>query len=231
MTSGPDITRIARLIGEPARANMLGALMSGQALSAGELARIAGVQPATASSHLSHMLDAGLLETERQGRHRYFRLKDHYVAEAIENLIQLAEHTGHTRFQPGPRDPELRRARVCYDHLAGEMGVELYDRLARTDALTLTDGLIELSPWGFECLTRLGVELASLEASKRAICRTCLDWSVRRHHLAGALGALLLQTFIDKGWMVRHSGSRVLRVTRAGERDWPRFLDGLRQRT
>lgn len=229
MTSGPDITRIARLIGEPARANMLGALMSGQALSAGELARIAGVQPATASSHLSHMLDAGLLKTDRQGRHRYFRLKDHYVAEAIENLIQLAEHTGHTRFQPGPRDPELRRARVCYDHLAGEMGVELYETLQGAGAFCVTPDGIGLSDTGRDQLARTGLDMPSIEAQRRTLCRTCLDWSVRRHHLAGATGAALLDALLAQNWLVRTPGHRALRVTKKGETEWSRLMTRLRK--
>lgn len=220
MTSGPDISRIARLIGDPARANILSALMSGQALAAGELASLAGITPATASSHLSQLLEGGLLVSEKQGRHRYFRIANADVANLIENLVGLADRSGHTRFRPGPKDPQLRRARVCYDHLAGEMGVELYDALFKAGAFAVSADGIDLSDQGRHLIAGLGINLESLSGTRRPACRTCLDWSVRRHHLAGQIGAALLQRFQEFGWMRRIQGERRLEITAMGETAW-----------
>lgn len=227
MSTGPDISRIARLIGDPARANMISALMSGQALAAGELARIGGVSAATASSHLAQLLDSGLLAAEKQGRHRYYRIADSEIAEVIESLASLAERAGHTRFQPGPKDPQLRRARICYDHLAGEMGVELYDAMFAAGAFSTSPEGIGLSGQGRALLTELGIDLEAAAQTRRPACRTCLDWSVRRHHLAGWAGAALLERFQTLGWMARIDGERTLRISLAGQREWPRLISRL----
>lgn len=229
MNTGPDITRIARLIGDPARANMLNALMTGQALAAGELAQIGGVTPATASSHLAQLMDGGLLAAEKQGRHRYYRIADHRVAELIEDLAGLADRSGHQRFRPGPKDPELRRARICYDHLAGEMGVALYEALQGAGAFSAVPDGIGLSGTGRDLLAQLGLDMTTIDRQRRPACRTCLDWSVRRHHLAGASGAALLGFLLAQNWLVRTPGHRALRVTQKGETGWPRLMARLRQ--
>lgn len=227
MKSGPDITRIARLIGDPARANILTALMGGQALTASELARQAGVTAATASSHLSQLVDGGLLVPEKQGRHRYFQLAGHEVAELLEDMSGLAERVGHLRFQPGPRDPQMRRARVCYDHLAGEMGVALHDALCRAGAFAAVPEGLSLSPAGRDLFGGLGIDADALGRQRRSACRTCLDWSERRHHLAGAAGAALLARLQSAGWLARVEGSRAIRVTQTGEARWSAFLAGI----
>ena len=131
MKAGPDISRIAALVGDPARSNMLTALMTGRALTASELAHQAGVTPQTASSHLSKLEAGGLVEQEKQGRHRYFRLSDPDVAAVLEGLEGLAARAGHMRVRTGPKDPALRHARVCYDHLAGDLGVQMLDSLRK----------------------------------------------------------------------------------------------------
>src|SRR5205085_7269571 len=136
MRLGPDISFVASLVGDPARANMLQALMSGQALTATELAQEAGVTPQTASSHLGKLEAGGLLVQQKQGRHRYFRLKDEEIASALESLAGLADHAGHRRVRTGPKDPEMRQARVCYDHLAGDFGVRMFDHLTQHNMLT-----------------------------------------------------------------------------------------------
>ena len=216
MQAGPLVAPVAALLGDPARANMLCALMDGRALTARELAEAGGIMPQTASGHLARLVEAGLLSVRRQGRHRYFRLSGVDVAEAIEALMGLAQRTGAVPLRPGPRDAALREARICYDHLAGERGVALLDSLRRRG---LVEGEDEVAPTaaGRDFLAGLGLDVEALASGRRALCRTCLDWSERRVHLGGALGAALLAMMIDRGWLRRETG-RVLRVTAAGAR-------------
>ncbi len=226
MRNGPDISLTAALIGDPARANMMAALMSGQALTATELAVEAGVTPQTASGHLLQLLNGGLLAFEKQGRHRYYRLASFEVATAIEALMDLAEHTSR-RVRPGPKDPEMRRARVCYDHLAGEAGVELFARLSNQRIIALEEDGLVITPKGDNQLRAFGIDTSVFRTVKRPVCRTCLDWSERKWHLAGALGARLLERFFEVDWMRRVSGSRALRFTHLGGTEFERlFADG-----
>src|SRR5580704_4704673 len=148
MKAGPDIAMVASLVGEPARANMLTALMSGRALTASELAQEAGVTPQTASSHLSKLEAGGLVEQEKQGRHRYFRLSDPDVASVLEGLEGLAARAGHMRMRTGPKDPALRHARVCYDHLAGDLGVQMLDSMKQQRLVRQSKQNIELTSEG-----------------------------------------------------------------------------------
>lgn len=214
MKLGPDIARVAALLGDPARANMLSALMSGQALTAGELAREAGVTAQTASTHLARLEDGGLLTRRRQGRHSYFALAGADVAEVLEQLIALAERAGHQRTRPGPKDPALRRARVCYDHLAGDAGVALLDGLIAQGRIAETDGSLVLTDAGRAFARGFGVALP--EGGRRPLCKACLDWSARRSHLAGALGASLLTRLCELGWLRRTPGLRVVQFTPDG---------------
>ena len=216
MKYGPDIAPLASLIGDPARANMLGALMSGKALTAGELATEAGVTPQTASSHLARLMDARLLLVEVQGRHRYFRLAGPEVAAAIEALMGLAARTGRLRTRQGPKDAALRQARLCYDHLAGEMGVALYDAMFEQGFLANSRDRIEITPAGRSRFLAEGIDMPALEARKRPLCRACLDWSERRPHLAGSLGAALVALFIAREWGKREDTGRVFRFSPAG---------------
>lgn len=215
MKVGPDIAMVAALLGDPARANMLTALLAGQALTAGELAREAGVTPQTASSHLARLEAGGLIIGRRQGRHSYFTLSGDDVAGVLEGLMSLAARTGHARARPGPKEPALRRARVCYDHLAGDLGVAMLDGLVARGHL---DAGLAPTPDGERFLAGLGIDLAPLRAGRRPLCRGCLDWSVRRSHLAGALGAALLTRIYALGWARRVEGERVVTFTPAGER-------------
>jgi DNA-binding transcriptional ArsR family regulator len=210
MADGPNIARIASLIGEPARAEMLAALMAGCSLTATELAGAASVSKPTASAHLAKLLDARLVALDVQGRHRYYRLADADVARLLENLMGVAARAGVLRLKAGPREPALRSARVCYDHLAGEHGVALLDALlARRRVARVDDGLA-LTPSGARVLRDLGIDVDALTAGRRALCRPCLDWSARRHHLGGAVGAALLQRFFSLGWARRSKGSRAV---------------------
>jgi DNA-binding transcriptional ArsR family regulator len=214
MKLGPDITRIAALLGDPARANMLSALMSGQALTAGELAREAGVTPQTASSHLAQLEAGGLLTRRIQGRHNYFALAGRDVAEAMEHLALLAGRAGHLRTRPGPKDPAMRRARVCYDHLAGDAGVAMLDALIAAGRIADEAGSLVLTGEGRTFARDFGV---ALEAStRRPLCKACLDWSVRRSHLAGVFGAGLLDRIYALGWARREEGTRVVAFSAPG---------------
>ncbi|MBJ3777210.1 ArsR/SmtB family transcription factor [Acuticoccus mangrovi] len=228
MKDGPDIARIASLIGDPARANILSALMGGVALTAAELAGEAGVTPQTASSHLAKLEEGGLVVPRRQGRHKYFALASDEVAGLLEGLAGLAAHRGHTRTRRGPRDAAMRHARVCYNHLAGDLAVQMFDSLVAEGALDLDHG-ITLTPKGEAVMAGLGVDLATLRAGRPALVRECLDWSERRSHLGGSLGRALFGRFLELGWVRREEGSRVVRFTGEGLRRFnaafPRALE------
>lgn len=216
MKSGPDIVQIAALLGDPARANMLTALMGGKALTAGELAREAGVTAQTASSHLSKLEQGGLLVQRKQGRHRYFALSGTDLAEILEGLMSLAMRAGHHRTRTGPREAALRNARVCYDHLAGEMGVALLDGLIAQGVIAAKDESLSLTPEGEVFMVGFGLDLAGLRKSRRSLCRPCLDWSARRSHLGGGLGEALLNRLFELGWARRVEGSRQIDFTASG---------------
>jgi DNA-binding transcriptional ArsR family regulator len=215
--SEPDIATVAALLGEPARARMLTALMEGRALTATELALEARVAPSTASSHLGRLLTSGLVTVARQGRHRYFRLAGEQVAAALEGLMALAPPQRLRARRPGPRDAGLRRARICYDHLAGELAVGLLARLQERELLRSGGRGIEVTPAGVVWLADLGVDVEVLRARRRPLCLPCLDWSERRFHLAGALGAALLERLLALRLLRRQPGSRAVAVSPRGE--------------
>lgn len=224
MREGPDIAPIAALAGDPARANMLAALLNGKALTASELAAEAGVTAQTASSHLAKLESGGLIARLRQGRHRYFCLAGEDVAVLMETLMGVAARAGHLRTRPGPQDPAMRKARVCYDHLAGEMGVRLYDSLFERRRLAVSDGRLSLSRAGRKFVEELGIALDELAQGRRPLCRGCLDWSMRREHLAGALGAAFLDRFYALGWATRARGSRAVLFSSRGERAFDKLF-------
>jgi DNA-binding transcriptional ArsR family regulator len=210
------LAAVASCLAEPARARIVCALLGGRAMTATELADEAGVAPSTASEHLAKLRERGLVSLERQGRHRYFRLAGSDVASFVEGLAGFAASRDPAR-RFGPNDPALRRARVCYDHLAGEFAVELRERLLDRGGLGL-DGADSLTAAG-ECLfADIGVDVADLRRSRRPLVRACLDWSERRHHLGGALGAALLARLFELGWIERATIGRAVTVTPRGER-------------
>jgi DNA-binding transcriptional ArsR family regulator len=221
MKAGPDIAMVAALVGDPARANMLTALMTGRALTASELAHQAGITPQTASSHLAKLEAGGMIEPEKQGRHRYYRLTDPDVAGVLEGLAGLAARAGHMRVRTGPKDPELRRARICYDHLAGDLGVQMLDSMKKQRLIRQSKQAIELTAEGERFLAKtLQISAEALAHPRRPVCKACLDWSERRHHLAGTLGAALMARFSELKWAARDEtpGSRVVNFTRNGEK-------------
>jgi len=233
LVSGTTLAEIAALIGDVARANMLSALMDGRALSAGELAFHAGVGAPTTSGHLAKLTEANILAVEKQGRHRYYRLATPAVAEALEALMSLVAD-GPKRHRPtGPRDEAMRAARTCYDHLAGRLGVAIADRLVARGHVRLADGAGLVTPEGDRFLCDFGIDLnrksgsaqanafgapvaRTLDKGSRPLCRTCLDWSERRHHLAGRLGAELCRHLLERGWIERIKDSRAIAVTPMG---------------
>jgi DNA-binding transcriptional ArsR family regulator len=224
MRDSPSIAHVAAAIGDPARANMLTALISGAALTASELALEAGVARQTASSHVARLSDAGLVAVEKQGRHHYYRLADAEVARLLENLMGVAARNAPARVRPGPKEPALRHARVCYDHLAGDLGVALLDGTISAKWIRADDEALAPTKLGVEKLTAFGVDVAELRGLKRPLCRACLDWSGRRNHLAGALGAAILEQIYDRGWARRLRESRVVAFTPSGERSLRRAL-------
>ena len=214
MKEGPVIASVAALLGDPARANILTALMDGRALTVSELAEAAGVTLQTASGHLAKLDAANLLTGEKQGRHRYFRLSGPDVAQVLEALMGLAQRTGATRVRTGPKDAALRSARVCYDHLAGERGVAML-KGAQLQGFIDDNHDLALTGKGRTFFADFGIDLAALEKGRRPVCRACLDWSERHSHLGGALGAAILNRLIEKQWVRRDAG-RVLTFTREG---------------
>ncbi|ACL59058.1 ArsR/SmtB family transcription factor [Methylobacterium nodulans] len=219
MVTTASIAEIGAMIGDPARVAMLQALMGGRALSAGELAAVAGIAPQTASGHLAQLTASGLLAVTRQGRHRYHRLAAPAVARLLESLMQVAGTAAATP-RTGPRDERLRLARTCYDHIAGRLGVALADALAAAGWIELGDEAGLVTPEGLSRLTALGLDLSVPPHRGRAVplCRPCLDWSERRPHLAGRLGAALCTHGLAQGWIRRQAGSRALAVTPEGRR-------------
>jgi DNA-binding transcriptional ArsR family regulator len=223
MKAGPDIAMVASLVGDPARANILTALMTGRALTASELAHEAGITPQTASSHLGKLEAGGLIEPEKQGRHRYYRLTGPDVAAVLEGLEGLAARAGHLRVRTGPKEPALRRARVCYDHLAGDLGVQMLDAMTKKKLVRHHKTEIALTPQGERFVAqKLQIDVADIAHARRPLCKACLDWSERRHHLAGTLGAAMLSRFTELKWAARDStaGSRVFNFTRNGEKQF-----------
>jgi len=217
MKEGPDIALLGSLIGDPARANILVALMSGKALTVTELSSEAGVTVQTTSSHLKKLEDAGLLMQRKQGRHRYFALFDEDVGGVLESMMGLAAKRGLVRTRTGPKDEALRKARICYNHLAGDLGVKLYDNMVASGHLRARNDDVELTVSGANFVEKFGIDLAAISKSRRPLCKSCLDWSSRRTHLAGSLGTAFLERFYELGWANRIDGSRVIEFSAAGE--------------
>lgn len=217
MTSGPYIAEAASLIGDPARANMLAALMDGGALTAGELAYCGRIAASTASEHLAKLTEGRLVTVVRSGRHRYYRLASPRVADALERLMALAVE-GPPRHRPRSRcDEAMARARTCYDHLAGRLGVGIAESLANRKHIQLGDDVGLVTDEGVAFLGEIGVQLPAANRAGRAICRPCMDWSERRWHIGGALGVALGQRCFELGWTERQRGTRALTITPAGE--------------
>lgn len=217
MIPGPLIAEIAGLVGEPARATMLSALLDGRALTATELARAAGVTPQTASTHLAKLAAAGLVAPLRDGRYRYFRLASPAVAQMLDGIMAVAlEH--RPRYRPLSRQArELSAARICYDHLAGRLSVDLTESLITREYILAGGDVAEITPAGTRFLEDFGVDLSELTETDRHFCRLCVDWTERRPHIAGAVGAALTKRCFDLGWTERMRHSSAVVVTASGQ--------------
>ncbi len=223
-----QIARIASLLGEPARTAMLLGLMDGRSLTAHELARAGNVSAQTGSRHLAQLVDAGLLRVEQRGRHRYHRLASPDVAKVLEGIMQLAARQAPPRraVVPSPKDAAMRTARTCYDHIAGRLGVAMSDRLLADGAVVFEGEAGHVTERASAVLGRMGIVSAGAQASgdtKRTYCRPCLDWSERRSHVAGQLGAMICTHCLDQGWLLRRAGTRALDITPKGAvalREW-----------
>jgi DNA-binding transcriptional ArsR family regulator len=212
------LSTVAALLGEPARTRILTALLTGRAMTAKELAYFAEVSAATASSHLSRLLAGRLLVMEKQGRYHYYRLRSKEVAGAIEGLMTVATIPSNG-WPPHHRvDPALREARMCYDHMAGHLGVAVCDMLLRRHHVVLFDGGGEVTPTGERFLGGLGVDLPKARGAKRHYCRGCIDWTERRHHISGVVGAALAEAFLARCLVARIPDSRALSVTPLGRK-------------
>lgn len=215
MDTGPKIAHIATLVGDPARANMLSALMDGRTLTASELAYVAGVAPQTASGHLVKLSDAGLLALEQRGRRRYFRLASPNVARMLESLMVVAQEGPARQRNPWRGGEMLRHARTCYDHMAGRIAVAITDRLVQQSFVLLDEDGGQLTDAGRSFFDEFGFDLRPT-SKRRVFCRPCLDWSERRPHLAGAVGAAILRHALEHDWVEHVRESRALVVTPVG---------------
>jgi DNA-binding transcriptional ArsR family regulator len=231
----PGLSRIGALLADPGRAAMLWSLMDGTARPAGELTMIAGLSPSAASGHLARLTEGGLLALEVSGRHRYYRIATPDIAAAIEALANLARASAPQREPERPPSAvplDMRYARTCYDHLAGELAVRVFDRMIAHKWLKLADGEadrqgatpLDATPDGMQAFAHLGIDMSAQRARRRRFACTCIDWSERRPHLGGALGAAFLEACETHGWIEHTAKRRVLRVTPAGRQHFERFL-------
>jgi DNA-binding transcriptional ArsR family regulator len=216
-----SVAEIGAIVGDPARANMLEALMDRRALTAKELAMRAGISPQTASGHLSKMITAGLITMEQHGRHHYHSLASAEIARMLEGMQQVAstqnmKHAGRT-IHTGPRDAAIRLARGCYDHMAGHLAVSISEAMVQQGQIEFEGDGGKVTEAGKIFLENFGIDLAVAAHARRVFCRPCLDWSERRFHLAGAVGAALLQQSLDLKWLKRQESTRALTITRAGQ--------------
>lgn len=218
MNADADLAAMGALIGDPARARMLLALLDGSARPASELAMLGGVSRPTASLHLAKLVEGGLLEVERRGRHRYFRLAGPEVGRALEALAAISPPLPARSLRAAQQGEALRLARMCYDHLAGRLGVALTERLLELGWLVESAGAFDLTARGHQRLARWGIDVDGLRRQRRRFAFPCLDWSERKHHLAGALGAALASRLLDLGWIRRVPRTRAVRLTAAGHR-------------
>ncbi|MGZ4314939.1 MAG: ArsR/SmtB family transcription factor [Gaiellaceae bacterium] len=216
MIADADIAAVGAAIADRSRAAMLLALLGGETLAAGELARIAGRSSSGASAHLRALLDAGLVIAEDAGRNRFFRLANSEIAEALEMLARVAPRRPPHTLRQSEAARALKRARTCYDHLAGELGVAISEALVARRLLMRGDDSFRVTAAGRIWLSELGIEIASLERERRSFAGACLDWTERRPHLARALGAALAEVFFTRGWVKRLPGGRAIALTAAG---------------
>ncbi|MFK7995529.1 MAG: ArsR/SmtB family transcription factor [Granulosicoccus sp.] len=220
MVETPNIARIGALLGDNTRARMLSTLMHGKALTASELAADANVTAQTATTHLAKLEAGGLLTLRKQGRHKYFTLANDEVAALLETLMGLSVSKEPMRVLTGPRDAAMRDARVCYNHLAGNRGIQLYDSLIASHYLSEVNGDVSLTKDGERFVIDFGIDLDKLQRKRTPLCRSCLDWSERRSHLAGNLGRAFLSQLEERKWIRRLDNSRIIKFSAQGAKEF-----------
>jgi len=218
MITGPIIAEIAALVGDPTRATMLSALLDGRGLTASELALAARITPQTASTHLAKLTEAGLLSAVRHGRHRHFRLASPRVEHMIDGIVAVALEKRPRHRPLSPEAQALGAARICYDHLAGRLSVDLTDSFVAREYVVLDDEAAEITTKGVRFFTEFGIELPTRRSARRRFCRLCLDWTERRPHIAGLVGAAITKRYFDLGWLERLKRSQAVLVTPSGRR-------------
>jgi len=224
MTVRPNISKISAVLSSPVRENILMALMSDMALTANELAREAGVQASTMSGHLRILEDAGLIRALPQGRFKYFKLRSSEVAQQLEAFIARSTAFELSRVRPGPKEEVLRESRRCYRHIAGRLGVRIYDSIVKQSYIQPHEEEPVLTTEGRRFFETLGVDVSRREIGKKPLCKSCLDWSERRFHLAGGLGEALLEVMLQKSWVKNGAVPRALIVTDLGRQEIDRYF-------
>ncbi|MEK3874798.1 helix-turn-helix domain-containing protein [Paenibacillus sp. FSL H8-0122] len=217
MQANPNVAIIAALVSEASRAAILTVLLDGRFHSASELAYMARIKPQTASFHLAKMIDANVVTALKQGRHRYFAIGDQEVARVMESLLSIAPPVTVKSLRQSSQDKALRYARTCYDHLAGNVGVQLTDALLSSGILLEEEDRYTVTERGERFFADFGVDLNEAATKRRLFSHQCLDWSERRHHLAGALGNALLERVLELDWVRRLPGTRAVQVTDEGK--------------
>lgn len=225
MSINPNIAEVAALLGEPSRATILTSLMDGRFHTASELALMTGITPQTASFHLSKLIEGRLITFEKHGRHRYYQLAHQDIAQLLESFLAISSPPEVRSLRQSGQVQLLREARTCYDHLAGKLGVDLTDAMLANQYLQKGETEFIVTAKGEAFFTSLGINLQMLKRKRRSFSHACLDWSERRHHLAGALGHGLMNHFFELGWIVRVPSIRAVKVTELGEVEFKNIFD------
>ncbi|MBO8156955.1 MAG: helix-turn-helix transcriptional regulator [Bacillaceae bacterium] len=219
MGVNPNVSSIASLISEPSRAAILLALLDGTYRPASELAYMAGITPQTASFHLKKMLDVNVVTMQKQGRHHYYAIKNYEVAKVLESLLALAPQPEIKSLNHSEENKAIRSARTCYDHLAGNLGVQITHAMLKNGILKDGDKEFEVTDKGEAFFIRLGIDISSLKQIRRSFSHKCLDWSERQYHLAGSLGYALLNKMLEDGWINRVADTRAVKVSALGKKE------------
>lgn len=225
MSISPNMADIAALLGETSRATILTSLLDGRLHPASELAYMAGIKPQTASFHLTKLVEGGLVQVEKQGRHRYYQLANSEVARLLESFLTISPRPVINSLKQSNQVEQLQKARTCYDHLAGKLGVAVTDSMLNSGYIQKQEKEFVLTRQGEQFLVSLGMDLEILKRKRRSFSHVCLDWSERRHHLAGALGNGLLKHFFDLGWIIQMPGIRAVKVTDQGKKGFQDYFN------
>ncbi len=229
MNATPDLAAVATLIADPSRAAILSALLGGYSLPAGELARFAKISPQTASAHFAKLVSGGLLSVTKTGRHRYYALSNKEVARALESLALIAPAQRVRSLNQRLETQAICHARTCYDHLAGTLGVRLAQALIDNQIIQQYEEVFEVTIDGAQWFAKFGINCVDLQAQQRVFAVACIDWSERKPHIAGALGAAIARQMFQMKWLVRSGESRAVKVTESGYRMLEQAL-GIKQR-